>query len=152
MKQLSDIGLIGIAVMGENLALNMASKGFSVVVSSRKQETVDTFLNGRASKYPITGTTDLKVLVESLKKPRKVMLMIKAGNPVDQVIDQLIPLLDQGDVIIDGGNSLYTDTTRRTKYLNQKKFIILELVFLVVKKVLLKVHLLCQEVRLRLGR
>lgn len=121
MKQLSDIGLIGIAVMGENLALNMASKGFSVVVSSRKQETVDTFLNGRASKYPITGTTDLKVLVESLKKPRKVMLMIKAGNPVDQVIDQLIPLLDQGDVIIDGGNSLYTDTTRRTKYLNQKE-------------------------------
>jgi 6-phosphogluconate dehydrogenase len=117
MKHLSDIGLIGIAVMGENLALNMASKGFSVVVSSRKQETVDQFLNGRASKYPITGTTDLKVLVESLKKPRKVMLMIKAGNPVDQVIDQLIPLLDQGDVIIDGGNSLYTDTTRRTKYL-----------------------------------
>jgi 6-phosphogluconate dehydrogenase len=120
MKQLSDIGLIGIAVMGENLALNMASKGFSVVVSSRKQETVDSFLNGRASKYPITGTTDLKELVESLKKPRKVMLMIKAGNPVDQVIDQLIPLLDQGDVIIDGGNSLYTDTTRRTKYLKEK--------------------------------
>lgn len=120
MKQLSDIGLIGIAVMGENLALNMASKGFSVVVSSRKQETVDAFLNGRASKYTITGTTDLKELVESLKKPRKVMLMIKAGNPVDQVMDQLIPLLDQGDVIIDGGNSLYTDTTRRTKYLKEK--------------------------------
>jgi 6-phosphogluconate dehydrogenase len=106
--------------MGENLALNMASKGFSVVVSSRKQETVDAFLNGRASKYPITGTTDLSELVSALKKPRKVMLMIKAGNPVDQVIDQLIPLLDQGDVIIDGGNSLYTDTNRRTKYLKEQ--------------------------------
>ncbi|MCD4827317.1 MAG: decarboxylating NADP(+)-dependent phosphogluconate dehydrogenase [Acholeplasmataceae bacterium] len=119
MKQLSDIGLIGIAVMGENLALNIASKGFSVVVSSRKQDTIDTFLNGRASNYPITGTTDLKELVSLLKKPRKIMLMIKAGNPVDQVIDQLIPLLDQGDVIIDGGNSLYTDTNRRTKYLKE---------------------------------
>ena len=91
MKKLSDIGLIGIAVMGENLALNMASKGFSVVVSSRKQNTIDTFLKGRAASYPITGTTDLKELVNALSKPRKVMLMIKAGNPVDQVIDQLIP-------------------------------------------------------------
>lgn len=120
MGKLSDIGLIGIAVMGENLALNMASKGFSVVVSSRKQETVDTFLNGRAKAFPITGTTDLNALVSKLKKPRKVMLMIKAGKPVDDVIDQLVPLLDKGDVIIDGGNSLYTDTTRRTIYLKEK--------------------------------
>ncbi len=120
MNQLSDIGLIGIAVMGENLALNMASKGFSVVVSSRHQETVDAFLNGRAKSFPITGTTNLSELVSHLKSPKKVMLMIKAGNPVDQVIEQLIPLLDQGDVIIDGGNSLYLDTTRRTQYLKEK--------------------------------
>jgi 6-phosphogluconate dehydrogenase len=120
MHKLYDIGLIGIAVMGENLALNIESKGYSVVVSSRKQDTVDTFLNGRAKGKNFTGTTDMKELVGLLKKPRKVMLMIKAGNPVDQVIEQLIPLLDQGDVIIDGGNSLYLDTTRRTQYLKDK--------------------------------
>lgn len=110
-----DIGLIGIAVMGENLALNMASKGFSVVVSSRNQDTVDTFLNGRAQGQPIAGTTSVETLVSMLKPPRKVMLMIKAGKPVDIVIDQLLPLLDKGDVIIDGGNSLHFDTTRRTQ-------------------------------------
>lgn len=115
-----DLGLIGIAVMGENLALNMASKGFSLMVYSRKQETVDTFVQGRAKGFPIEGTTDLKELVESLSIPRKVMLMIKAGDPVDQVIEQLIPLLAKGDVIIDGGNSLYTDTNRRTQYLRNK--------------------------------
>ena len=115
-----DIGLIGIAVMGENLALNMASKGFSVAVNSRKIETVNTFINGRAKGLPIGGTDDVKTLVSMLKKPRKVMLMIKAGKPVDQVIEQLIPLLDEGDVIIDGGNSLYHDTTRRTQYLREK--------------------------------
>lgn len=115
-----DLGLIGIAVMGENLALNMASKGFSLMVYSRKQETVDTFVNGRAKGFPIAGTIDLKALVDSLAVPRKVMLMIKAGDPVDQVIEQLIPLLSTGDVIIDGGNSLYTDTNRRTKYLREK--------------------------------
>lgn len=120
MKNLYDIGLIGIAVMGENLALNIESKGFNIVVSSRNQDTVDTFLNGRAKGKNIVGTTDIKELVSMLKKPRKVMLMIKAGNPVDQVIEQLIPLLDKGDVIIDGGNSLYTDTTRRTEYLDEK--------------------------------
>ncbi len=115
-----DIGLIGIAVMGENLALNMASKGFSVVVSSRNQETVDTFLDGRAKDKPIAGTTDVSVLVSMLKKPRKVLLMIKAGKPVDMVIDQLVPLLEAGDVILDGGNSLYHDTTRRTQALKKQ--------------------------------
>ncbi len=115
-----DLGLIGIAVMGENLALNMASKGFSLMVYSRKQETVDAFVSGRAKGFPIDGTTDLKALVDSLSVPRKVMLMIKAGDPVDQVIEQLIPLLDKGDVIIDGGNSLFTDTNRRTQYLRGK--------------------------------
>jgi len=106
--------------MGENLALNMASKGFSVMVSSRNQETIDTFLEGRAKGLAMDGTTDLKTLVDSLKSPRKIMLMIKAGAPVDMVIDSLVPLLDKGDVIIDGGNSLYKDTTRRTKALKEK--------------------------------
>ncbi len=113
MKTNYDIGLIGIAVMGENLALNIESRGFSVTVSSRNQETIDTFVNGRAKGKNIQGTTDVKELVKSLSKPRKVMLMVKAGNPVDQVIQQLVPILEPGDVIIDGGNSLYTDTTRR---------------------------------------
>jgi len=115
-----DIGLIGIAVMGENLALNMMNHGYSVVVSSRKQETIDTFLNGRAKGKQVSGTTDMKTLVSMLKTPRKVMLMIKAGKPVDMVIEQLIPLLDKGDIIIDGGNSNYFDTTRRTEYLKEK--------------------------------
>lgn len=115
-----DIGLIGIAVMGENLALNMMNHGYSVVVSSRKQETIDTFLNGRAKGKQVAGTTDMKTLVTMLKTPRKVMLMIKAGKPVDMVIEQLIPLLDKGDIIIDGGNSNYFDTTRRTEYLKEK--------------------------------
>ncbi|MGA0351501.1 MAG: decarboxylating NADP(+)-dependent phosphogluconate dehydrogenase [Acholeplasmataceae bacterium] len=115
-----DIGLIGIAVMGENLALNMMNHGYSVVVSSRKQDTIDTFLNGRAKGKQVFGTTDMKTLVSMLKTPRKVMLMIKAGKPVDMVIDQLIPLLEKGDIIIDGGNSNYFDTTRRTEYLKEK--------------------------------
>lgn len=115
-----DIGLIGIAVMGENLALNMMNHGYSVVVSSRKQATVDAFINGRAKGKNVFGTTNIQTLVSLLKPPRKVMLMIKAGKPVDMVIEQLIPLLDEGDMIIDGGNSNYFDTTRRTEYLKEK--------------------------------
>jgi 6-phosphogluconate dehydrogenase len=116
----SDIGLIGIAVMGENLVLNMASKGYQVTAYSRKQDTVDAFLNGRAKGLQILGTTSLSELVNSLTKPRKVMMMIKAGQPVDDVIEQLIPLLDEKDIIIDGGNSHFDDTTRRTLYVESK--------------------------------
>lgn len=116
----SDIGLTGLAVMGENLVLNMASKGFQVTAHARRQEVVDKFLNGRAKDKSIIGTSSLEELVQSLKKPRKVMMMIKAGKPVDDVIEQLIPLLDKGDIIIDGGNSHYPDTIRRTKYLESK--------------------------------
>lgn len=116
----SDIALIGIAVMGENLALNMASKGYRVIVSSRKQDKIDAFLNGRAKDKLIRGTTDMKTLVNDLVKPRKIMLMVKAGNPVDMVIEQLLPLLDKGDVIIDGGNSQYEDSIRRNETLNKK--------------------------------
>ncbi len=119
-KKKSDIALVGIAVMGENLALNMADKGYQVIVSSRKQDTVDRFLNGRAKDKPIRGTTDMETLVNDLAKPRKILLMIKAGKPVDMVIERLLPLLDDGDIIIDGGNSNYEDTTRRTRYLAEK--------------------------------
>lgn len=123
MKQLSDIGLTGLAVMGENLVLNMASKGFRVTAHARQQSRVDEFLNGRAKDLPIMGTSDLKELVASLKKPRKIMMMIKAGDPVDQVIEQLLPLLEPGDIIIDGGNSHYPDSIRRTKYVESKGFL-----------------------------
>jgi 6-phosphogluconate dehydrogenase len=123
MKNKSDLALIGIAVMGENLALNLASKGYQVTVFSRNQETVDTFLNGRAKGKTLRGTSDYQTLLNDIEKPRKILLMIKAGHPVDQVIEQLIPMLDQGDIIIDGGNSLHTDTTRRTKYLESKGFL-----------------------------
>ncbi|MDD2575287.1 MAG: decarboxylating NADP(+)-dependent phosphogluconate dehydrogenase [Acholeplasmataceae bacterium] len=119
----SDIGLIGLAVMGENLVLNIASKGFQVTAYARRQETVDNFINGRAKGLSIIGTSSIKELVESLSKPRKVMMMIKAGQPVDDVIEQLIPHLEKGDIIIDGGNSHYPDTIRRTAYVESKGFL-----------------------------
>jgi len=116
----SDIGLIGLAVMGENLVMNMASKGFQVSVYARRASVVNDFINGRAKGMSVVGTYALEELAESLIKPRKIMLMIKAGDPVDNVIEQLLPVLEQGDVIIDGGNSHYPDTIRRTKYLEEK--------------------------------
>lgn len=101
----SDIGLIGLAVMGENLVMNMESKGFTVSVFNRTTQKVTNFINGRAKGKNIVGTYSLEELVASLEKPRKVMMMIKAGSAVDSMIDSLIPLLDEGDIIIDGGNS-----------------------------------------------
>jgi 6-phosphogluconate dehydrogenase len=112
-----DIGLIGLAVMGENLVLNMESKGFSVAVFNRTTEVTERFAAGRAKGKNIHPTRTLEEFVGALKKPRKAMIMIKAGNPVDQVIGELAPLLEKGDVIIDGGNSLFTDTQRREKEL-----------------------------------
>ncbi len=111
----SDIGLIGLAVMGENLVLNMESKGFSVAVYNRTVEKVEKFTKTRAKDKNITGCYSLSELVANLKKPRKIMMMVKAGNAVDDMIDQLIPLLDKNDIIIDGGNSNYNDTINRTK-------------------------------------
>ncbi|HUS86744.1 MAG TPA: decarboxylating NADP(+)-dependent phosphogluconate dehydrogenase [Bacteroidales bacterium] len=111
----ADIGLIGLAVMGENLVLNMESKGFTVAVFNRSLEKVYNFLNGRAKGKNIIGTQSLTDMVNSLSRPRKVMLMVKAGKPVDEFIEQLIPVLEPGDIIIDGGNSHFTDTIRRTK-------------------------------------
>ncbi|HAA25780.1 MAG TPA: phosphogluconate dehydrogenase (NADP(+)-dependent, decarboxylating) [Ruminiclostridium sp.] len=120
MNNKSDIGLIGLAVMGENLVMNMESKGFSVSVFNRTVEKVSAFVNGRAKGKNITGTYSLQEFVDSLKKPRKIMLMVKAGKPVDDFIDMLIPYLDKGDIIIDGGNSHFPDTIRRTKYVEEK--------------------------------
>ena len=116
----SDIGIIGLAVMGENLVLNMESKGFAVSVYNRTTDKVSQFLKGRAKGKNIAGAYSLEELVSQLKVPRKVMMMIKAGEAVDALIDKLVPLLDEGDIIIDGGNSYFPDTIRRTKYVQDK--------------------------------
>ena len=116
----ADIGLIGLAVMGENLVMNMESKGFTVAVFNRTTQRVTDFIKGRAKGKNIIGTYSLEELVSTLAVPRKVMLMVKAGQPVDDFIDALLPLLGKGDIIIDGGNSHFPDTARRTKYLESK--------------------------------
>ena len=116
----SDIGLIGLAVMGENLVMNMESKGFTVSVFNRTVEKVTRFVEGRAKGKNIVGTYSLEEFVASLEKPRKVMMMIQAGAAVDGMIDRLLPLLEDGDIIIDGGNSHFPDTARRTAYVESK--------------------------------
>src|SRR6266849_6824187 len=115
-----DIGLIGLAVMGENLVLNMESKGFTVAVFNRTWEVTEKFANGKAKGKNIQPARTMEEFVGALKRPRKAMIMVKAGGPVDAVIGQLAPLLDKGDVIVDGGNSLFTDTQRRCKDLEGK--------------------------------
>ena len=120
MTEKCDIGLIGLAVMGENLILNMESHGFSVAVFNRTTSKVDNFINGRAKGKKIVGTFCIEELVANLKKPARVMLMVKAGKPVDDFIDMIIPHLDKGDIIIDGGNSHFPDTIRRAKYVEGK--------------------------------
>ncbi len=114
------MGLIGLAVMGENLVMNMESKGFSVAVYNRSTEKVTDFIEGRAKDKNIIGSYSIQELVDNLKKPRKIMLMVKAGAPVDSFIDMLIPYLEKGDIIIDGGNSHFPDTIRRTQYVEEK--------------------------------
>jgi 6-phosphogluconate dehydrogenase len=116
----ADIGLIGLAVMGENLILNMESKGFTVACFNRTVSKVDNFINGRAKGKNIIGCHSVEELCENLKKPRKVMLLVKAGAAVDAFIDQLLPHLEDGDIIIDGGNSHFPDTIRRTEYVAGK--------------------------------
>jgi len=115
-----DIGLIGLAVMGQNLVLNMNDHGFKVAVFNRTVSKVDDFLANEAKGTQVVGAHSLQELVGQLKKPRRVMLMVKAGDTVDQMIDHLAPLLEPGDTLIDGGNSLYTDSNRRTKALAEK--------------------------------
>jgi 6-phosphogluconate dehydrogenase len=116
----ADIGLIGLAVMGQNLVLNMDDHGFTVAVFNRTVSTVDDFVNGNARGTKVIGTHSIEELVGALKRPRRVMLLVKAGKPVDDFIDTLIPLLEEGDIIIDGGNSNYNDTIRRTAYVESK--------------------------------
>ena len=116
----SDIGLIGLAVMGENLVINIESRGFTVSVYNRTAQKVTDFIEGRAKGKSIVAAFSLKEFVMQLEKPRKVMLMVKAGNPVDDYIEELLPLLEPGDIIIDGGNSNFADTARRAEYVESK--------------------------------
>jgi 6-phosphogluconate dehydrogenase len=112
----ADIGLIGLAVMGENLILNMESKGFTVACYNRTVSKVDDFINGKAKGKNIIGCKSIEELAANLKKPRKIMLMVKAGKPVDDFIELILPHLEDGDIIIDGGNSHFPDTIRRTQH------------------------------------
>lgn len=116
----ADIGLIGLAVMGQNLVLNMNDHGYKVAVFNRTVSKVDDFLAGPAKGTEVIGTHSIEEMIGSLKRPRRVMLMVKAGDPVDQFIDHCLPHLEPGDILIDGGNSLFTDTIRRYRMLKEK--------------------------------
>jgi len=120
MAQLCDIGLVGLAVMGENLALNIESRGYHIAVYNRTTSKVDELIEGRAKGKNFVGCHSLEDLVAKLAKPRKIMMMVKAGPAVDDLINTLIPLLDKGDILIDGGNTYYADTERRTKEVEAK--------------------------------
>ena len=120
MKAKADIGLIGLAVMGENLVLNMERNGFTVAVYNRTTEKVDKFIDGRGKDKNFIGAHSIEEFVASLERPRKVMMLVKAGKPVDDFIELLIPHLEEGDIIIDGGNSHFQDSIRRTKYVESK--------------------------------
>ena len=127
MDKKADIGLIGLAVMGENLVLNMESKGFAVAVYNRtlpgvEEGVVERFINGRGKGKNIIGCTEIKDFVDNIKTPRKIMMMVRAGNAVDQLMQQLFPLLSPGDIIIDGGNSNYEDSNRRVKDAEKRGF------------------------------
>ncbi len=122
MKEKADIGLIGLAVMGENLVLNMESHGFTVAVFNRTVAKVDKFLDGRGKGKNFIGAHSVEEFISSLERPRKVMMLVKAGQAVDDFIELLLPHLEEGDIIIDGGNSHFPDTIRRTKYVESKGF------------------------------
>ena len=120
MSKKADIGLIGLAVMGENLVMNMESKGFTVAVYNRTVSKVDDFVSGRAKGKNIIGCHSIQELADNLSRPRKVLMLVKAGQPVDDFIEQLLPVLEPGDVIIDSGNSHFPDTIRRCQYVESK--------------------------------
>jgi len=120
MNAKADIGLIGLAVMGENLVLNMERKGFTVAVFNRSTDKVDKFIQGRGKGKNFIGAHNIEEFVKSIERPRKVMMLVKAGQPVDEIIEQLLPYLEKGDIVIDGGNSHFPDTIRRTKYIESK--------------------------------
>ena len=120
-KPLSDIGLVGLAVMGRNLALNIADHGFQISVFNRTTEKTDTFVaENPNTPGGVVGTKTLQEFVASLAKPRKMVILVQAGPAIDAVIDSLAPLLEQGDIVIDGGNSRWTDTIRRERALREK--------------------------------
>src|SRR6516165_10013609 len=119
-KETCDIGLIGLAVMGQNLVLNMNDHGYKVAVFNRTTSKVDEFLNHEAKGTKVVGAHSAEELCSLLKRPRRVMIMVKAGEVVDQTIEHVLPYLEKGDIIIDGGNSLFTDSNRRTKDLAAK--------------------------------
>ncbi|MBN2699177.1 MAG: decarboxylating NADP(+)-dependent phosphogluconate dehydrogenase [Bacteroidales bacterium] len=123
MKSKADIGLIGLAVMGENLVLNMERNGYTVAVYNRTVEKVDKFMNGRGKGKNFIGAKSMEQFIASLERPRKVMMLVKAGKPVDDFIELLLPHLEEGDIIIDGGNSHFPDTIRRTRYVESKGFL-----------------------------
>src|SRR5437773_7348210 len=114
MEPRADIALIGLAVMGQNLILNMNDRGFTVVAFNRTVSKVDDFLNKEAKGTKVIGAHSIEEMAALLKRPRRIMLLVKAGKPVDELIEQLVPHLEQGDIIIDGGNSLLADKIRRT--------------------------------------
>ena len=125
MAAKADIGMIGLAVMGENLSLNIESKGYTVAVFNRtvpgiEEGVVSRFVNGRGKGKKFVGAGTLQELVDALSKPRIIMMMVKAGKAVDELIEQLLPLLDRGDILVDGGNSHFTETVRRTRHLESK--------------------------------
>ena len=120
MQPQADIALIGLAVMGQNLVLNMDDHGFKVAVYNRTTSKVDEFLAGEAKGTKVIGSHSIEEMVATLKRPRRVMMLVKAGVPVDELIEQLVPHLEPGDIIIDGGNSLFEDTNRRVKYCESK--------------------------------
>ena len=117
----ADIGLIGLAVMGQNLILNMDDHGFTVAAFNRTVAKVDDFLANEAKNTKIIGAHSIEELMGCLKKPRRVVLLVKAGSAVDDFIEKILPFTEEGDIIIDGGNSLFTDSIRRTQYLESKK-------------------------------
>ena len=117
----AQFGMIGLGVMGENLALNIEEHGFPVAVWNREPEKVDEFVAKNAGKK-ITGTKTLQEFTKALTRPRRIMMMIKAGSPVDETLEKIMPLLERGDVVIDGGNSWFKDTQERTKRLDSKGF------------------------------
>ena len=120
MEPQADIALIGLAVMGQNLILNMNDHGYTVVAYNRTTAKVDEFLANEAKGTKVLGAHSIEEMVAKLKRPRRVMMLVKAGQPVDDFIEQVIPHLEPGDIIIDGGNSLFDDTNRRVKYVESK--------------------------------
>ena len=149
--ELSDIGLIGLAVMGQNLALNIADHGFKISVFNRTAAKTKLSLR-RTRTRQLASLSELKDFIQSLKRPRKIVILVKAGDVTDATINSLLPFLEEGDIIIDGGNARWDDTIRREKDLKAQGFRFVDLVSLGAKKVHALAHLLCQVVTLSHGR